>query len=374
MTSPALHTTEEIKALLALPLGDKILASKLVIKKWFDHWDGNVYVAFSGGKDSTILLHLVRSMYPDVVAVFSNTGLEYPEIVKFAKSHDNVEVIIPKKKFPAVLAEDGFPIINKKQARTIAKLQNPTKRNFNSRRLSLIGYSATKGTWNKGSKVSNKWMPIAFSDVRPTQACCDYLKKDPIQQWRKENKGMYGFNGMMMGEGNTRDLKLGLRPCNAFDSKEPTSIPLKFWTDKDVYEYAEKYDVEICSVYADYDLNRTGCTFCAYGAENEDPENNRFTKLKTSHPKQYDYFINRLGMGKALDYAGVAYGQEPKHGKPEQPHYRCVGCGREYLMNSIGFITEREWTETEEVEKPNTAGMHIWCKECAAYHGFPAYS
>ena len=55
------------------------------IREWYNHWDGDVYVSFSGGKDSTVLAHLVHDIYPDVPLVFSNTGLEYPEIQNFAR-------------------------------------------------------------------------------------------------------------------------------------------------------------------------------------------------------------------------------------------------------------------------------------------------
>ena len=73
-----------------LPLEAKITHTKNVIRQWYDYWEGNVYVAFSGGKDSTVLLHIVREVYPDVPAIFSNTGLEYPEVVQFVKKTENV--------------------------------------------------------------------------------------------------------------------------------------------------------------------------------------------------------------------------------------------------------------------------------------------
>ena len=70
----------------ALPLGAKVLMSQNRIREWYEHFDGNVCVSFSGGKDSTVLAHLVRDVYPDVPLVFSNTGLEYPEIQAFARN------------------------------------------------------------------------------------------------------------------------------------------------------------------------------------------------------------------------------------------------------------------------------------------------
>ena len=367
------HTSAQVNELIAMSLDDKIAYSLVVIKRWYDHWNGNVFVAFSGGKDSTILLHLVRTIFPDVKGVLSNTGLEYPEIMAFAKSHHNVDVVTPVKKFNKVLEEDGFPITNKKQAGLIGKLQNPTKRNFASRRLALIGYATSKEEWNMASKISKKWLHLAFSDIKVTNSCCDYLKKDPMLAWKQLNPLFKPFVGMMFGEGNTRDLALKVRNCNVFDNKDPSSIPLKFWTDKDVYEYADRFGVEICSVYKDYELDRTGCTFCAYGAEQEDAENNRFTKLKKSHPKQFNYFINKLGMSKALDYAGINYGQDAEHEMPLIPSCNCACCGVGFPVSEIGFITEREWTPSEEKNKTPMAGMNVFCIKCAINLGHPYY-
>ena len=90
------HAAYDLAQMQSLPLEAKILMAKRRIQEWYDYWDGGVYVSFSGGKDSTVLLHLVRSMYPDVQAVFVNTGLEYPEIQAFVKQHDNVTILRPQ--------------------------------------------------------------------------------------------------------------------------------------------------------------------------------------------------------------------------------------------------------------------------------------
>ena len=75
------------------------------------------YVSFSGGKDSTVLLDLVRRFVSkEVKGVFCNTGNEFPEIVRFARSTPNVTVIHPKQTVKAVLATYGFPLISKEQA------------------------------------------------------------------------------------------------------------------------------------------------------------------------------------------------------------------------------------------------------------------
>lgn len=91
------HTLEELRQWQALPLGVKVLMTKERIRNWVNEYDEDgVYVSFSGGKDSTVLLHIVRSMYPKVKAVFVDTGLEYPEIREFVKTFDNVDWITRK--------------------------------------------------------------------------------------------------------------------------------------------------------------------------------------------------------------------------------------------------------------------------------------
>ena len=113
------HTKEDLKELQSKSLEEKIQISTARIIEWYEHWDGKVYVSFSGGKDSTVLLDLVRRVYPDVPAVFSDTGLEFPEIREFVKSFDNVVLVKPKLTFTEVITKYGYPIISKNISNTI---------------------------------------------------------------------------------------------------------------------------------------------------------------------------------------------------------------------------------------------------------------
>ena len=112
---------EELKMLQALPLEIKVLKTQQRIREFVQHYgvDG-VYVSFSGGKDSTVLLHLVRELYPEIEAIFVNTGLEYPEIQKFVRTFDNVTIIRPKMRFDEVIKTYGYPFISKEASERVA--------------------------------------------------------------------------------------------------------------------------------------------------------------------------------------------------------------------------------------------------------------
>lgn len=102
----------------SLPLQAKALMSQNRIREWYQHWNGDVCISFSGGKDSTVLAHLVHDLYPHVPLVFANTGLEYPEIQEFARKM-GAEFVRPKMSFSEVISTYGYPIISKENAEAI---------------------------------------------------------------------------------------------------------------------------------------------------------------------------------------------------------------------------------------------------------------
>ena len=115
------HDAGELSDLQALPLEEKINLSMRRIVDWSDHFRGNIFVSFSGGKDSTVLLDLVRETLCDdsIPAVFANTGLEYAQIQRFVRDTPNAEIVHPRMRFDEVISTYGYPIISKEVAEAI---------------------------------------------------------------------------------------------------------------------------------------------------------------------------------------------------------------------------------------------------------------
>ena len=296
----------QLKQRQSLPLEAKVELSKFKIRKWWEHWQGQVYVSFSGGKDSTVLLDLVRSEYPDIPAVFVDTGLEYPEIRDFVKTIDNVTWLKPKMGFKQVLRDFGYPVVSKLQARYVRDVQNATDKNKATVKLRLTGLNR-KGIMCPSMKLSKKWLPLTKAPFKVSEKCCDVIKKEPFHRYTRESNRK-PFTGTMAGESTMR-AKVYLRSgCNAFDGNDPKSNPIAFWTEDDIWGYIKLKNLPYSKIY-DMGEKRTGCMFCMFGVHLEKGEN-RFQRMQRSHPKQWNYCINKLGLGEVLDFIGVKYESE----------------------------------------------------------------
>lgn len=334
------HTIGDLKQMQSLPLTAKIRMTQRRIREWYDHWDGLVYVSFSAGKDSTVLKHIVDSMYDDVPAVFVNTGLEYPEIQKFAKAQKNVIVLRPEIRFDEVLRRYGYPVISKRVSAYVAT----AKRNPDSKRAK----------WLRGDEptifvTGGKWTHLIDSPFPISAQCCAEMKKKPAKKYGKET-GRKPMTGQMAWESINRQNEWMKNGCNGFDMESPISNPLSFWTEQDILHYIKRFNVPYCPVYGDIvvdtnpefagqvniidllgdyqptdklkttGLDRTGCIFCMFGCHLEKSPN-RFQRMKETHPRQYQYCIgggemvdgqwqpskDGLGLAKVLDYIGVKY-------------------------------------------------------------------
>lgn len=285
----------------SLPLEVKIKRSNLRIREWYDYWKGNVYVAFSGGKDSTVLLDLVRKLHPEVPAVFANTGLEYPEIIKFVRIIDNVMWLKPKKSFKRVIEEFGYPVISKETSLKVRQIRNcPIGSKTHTLRTTGID---SKGKMTTMGRLPKKWNFLIDAPFLISEHCCYVMKKAPM--YRYEDKyNVKAFLGMMASDSRNRKMMYLRRGCNAF-SGQIQSNPIAFWLEEDIWNYIKKFNLKYSSIY-DMGYRRTGCIFCCFGITMENTPN-RFQLMKQTHPKLYNYCMDKLGIRDVLKYCGVPY-------------------------------------------------------------------
>lgn len=305
-----MHTNEELKQLLQMPLADKITMSKMRIVEFYEHYEGNVVVSFSGGKDSTVLLHLVRSLFPDVKGVYCDTGLEYPEVKEHVKQTKNVEIIRPTINFREVIREYGWVYPSKEVANKIEKAKEGKE--WAIACINGKNYDGTLSRYRSSHYL--KWKFLLDAPVKISSKCCEFMKKKPFTTYKRQHK--CGFLiGTMAVESQLRQRAWLQNGCNAFSKGQST--PLSFWTQQDVLQYILDNNLKIPSVYGDIvrgkegvlittEMDRTGCMFCPIGVHH-DKGPNRYQLMAKTHPKIYDYCINQLGLKDLLDYIGVEY-------------------------------------------------------------------
>jgi 3'-phosphoadenosine 5'-phosphosulfate sulfotransferase (PAPS reductase)/FAD synthetase len=233
------HTNYDLAQMQSLPLSAKIVMTKARIKEWYDAWDGNVYVSFSGGKDSTVLLDIVRSIYPEVPAVYVDTGLEYPEIKDFVKSHENVTILRPKMSFKQVIEKYGYPVASKNISQKIYILRHY---NLSDKLKEYILGGTGKFALTK------RWRILLDAPFEVSHKCCDVMKKSPFHAYDKKTDRK-PFLASMADESAFRRTSWQRDGCNIFDAKNPQSRPMSFWTEQDILEYLNEKQIPYCSVY-----------------------------------------------------------------------------------------------------------------------------
>ena len=244
------YTATDLKEMQKWPLEQKIQVAQTRILEYGIRFNEQIFVAFSGGKDSTVLLDLVRRVYPDAPAVFIDTGLEYPEIKQFVKSHENVEVIRPSRSFKQVLEEFGYPVVSKKIAGYVAT----AKRNPDSARAKYLSGEYERTMFGFGN---GKWNYLVDAPFKISDWCCDVMKKQPNHAYSRRT-GRVPILGNLAEESVARRNEWMRSGCNLFDSKKPTSKPLSIWTNNDILEYIVRFNIPYCPIYGDIVKDKKG--------------------------------------------------------------------------------------------------------------------
>ncbi|MBQ1297421.1 MAG: phosphoadenosine phosphosulfate reductase family protein [Clostridiales bacterium] len=302
------HTISDLYQMQSLPLSAKIRMTENRIRAWCDYWNDEVYVSFSGGKDSTVLVDIVTNMgYKDIPLVFADTGLEYPEIREFVKGYgDRVTWLKPKMNFKQVIEKYGYPFFSKEisecisdsrkyltklEERENALTDRQTDRQtmpFAAHFADLLGIERRKDKNNEtyqmirtgnipkcpvrvqqllgmlkrddGRKSAfdrSRYLFMLEAPFEVSNRCCGVMKKNPVHKYGRET-GRKPITAQMASESRQRTQKWLQNGCNGFDMKSPISNPMSFWTEQDILLYIKQNNVPICSVYGDIVEDLTG--------------------------------------------------------------------------------------------------------------------
>jgi len=293
---PNVYTYEQLSQLQARSLDWKIAWSNAVIAKSLAVLQ-NPCVAFSAGKDSTVLLHLLRQLKPDITTIYGNTGIEFPECVKFARwLRDewqlNYHEARPEVNFWWVVQEYGWPLLGKNFGVSGVAHKSSREQFFND--------LAAKGELTGGYAIQAE-VPIG-------SACCTLLKERPSQKLQKQ-LGVDGvFLGILASESRRRMFNF-LEYGEWYYAKSQRMWkchPLAIWTDEDIWAYIRRFDVPYASLYDMGYTNdkgervchkRNGCMFC--GMDIGFP-NNHLAIMRRTHPKAWRILMVNKGLGRVL--------------------------------------------------------------------------
>jgi len=194
-------------------LQPKITTAKQLIIKALEDVEYPV-IAFSGGKDSLVVLDLVRQIAPVIPGVFENTGNEYPETVAYVKTIENIVELHPDISFWECAKKYGLP-----------KLKSKSKSHGNQ--------------------------------------CCIKLKEEPFKKYCKNNPVDLVFTGLTAAESRNRMMMLKRMGHLYWHKSEEIwkCHPIADWTDLDVWQYIKIRNLEYNPIY-DIGIPRCGCRFC----------------------------------------------------------------------------------------------------------------
>lgn len=248
------------------------------IKREYERTNGQIYLSFSGGKDSTVLAHLIMmaDLPTKIPFVFSNTGIEMDAISRFVREFDypNIVIVKPKKPFSQIIKQYGKPAISKLKSNALKTYQrhkdeNPLK-TARARQL-IIGDREKNGVVIPGRnayKLANRHLQFVHpdTDIKISSVCCDYLKKEPFNTFEKEHDMRGVYSGVRTSEGGVRSIAYA--SCVSIKKKHDrefiASMPIIDWDDALINEFIETYDIKLSDAYTVYGCERTGCCGCPY--------------------------------------------------------------------------------------------------------------
>lgn len=316
--------------LQTLPYEYKITYAKGLAKQFYEETKGNVFCSV-GGLDSITLLIFLRKYVDPGIPGMSISSLEDKSIQRVHQSLGNMVILKPYKTKVQVIKEHGYPVISKDKAGKIQLLQNPTEKNSTVRHAIITGDTGAYGGWRKGTRMRlpQKWLDLfagpenekygthyQTAPFKVSPDCCYHMKEKPADDWAKANK-VHPYMGLMASEGGQRQKALMKNGCNYYGKTVTRSCPFAIFSRTDILQLALDLEVPLPEIYGEIkrQLNgtlettkakRTGCTMCGFGIHIE-KRPHRFDRLRETNPKEWHFWMYKMGWGQVLDYIGVGW-------------------------------------------------------------------
>ena len=276
-----------------LMLADRIGVIKDVIAK---HGEENFYISFSGGKDSTILHHLIDLAIPNnrIPRVFINTGIEYLDVVKFvrelASKDDRFVIVNAGMPITKTLEKYGYPFKSKVFAHVYSTYQKSGKSKSVRVYLQEEGHNSVFVCNDPLRPLFNETLPFKISD-----RCCYKLKKDTAHRYEKKSGRNMCITGIRRGEGGER---VSVKGCVLTDANGRLKKfhPLLVADNAFEEEFIKRYDVKLCRLYyPPFNFKRTGCKGCPFALDLQ----SQLDTMKRLLPNEYKQCV--LIFGKSYD-------------------------------------------------------------------------
>ena len=241
---------------------DRIIKIRSIVEKYGEE---KCYISFSGGKDSTVLSHLVDLAVPGnkIPRVYANTGIELNAVKDFVlelqKNDPRIEIIKPSVNVKAALERDGYPFKSKEHSMYVDIYQ----RNGICRTVDrYLNPEESRKTF--GCPDSLKYQFTDEFKLKCSKKCCYNMKEKPMEDYARANDRPIAFIGILGDEKGGRNNAKCLVDADFGKHFQPLTACDHEWE-----EYFIKHEnIKLCKLYyPPYNFERTGCKGCPYNIE-----------------------------------------------------------------------------------------------------------
>lgn len=267
-------------------LTEKVKYSRKLIKKSLEQ-SKSPAVCWSGGKDSTVVLHLILKIKPDIPVIHVNSGVDFPETLKFVNELSkewgiNLKIAKPHDgySFWDIGRRYGWPIFGKNIASNVERALR---------------------TGNIRKQLSKFEKELVYSNINISTKCSELLQEKPSKEAEKKLSCDLKFVGLRASESRAR-VRLWVDYGDFYFVKRYygrgigiyKSNPIALWTDNDIWDYHKINNIKRCSLY-DIGYPRNGCWTCAMAVRN-----GQLGRLRRYHPKYFRKLMIKTEMGNTL--------------------------------------------------------------------------